>query len=65
MLGRYKRLWGKRPRLKSRYDAVIIGGGLHGLATAYFLGRDGCGAWFTIRRDTTTNLEEAKPEVNQ
>ena len=25
--------------LKSSYDAVIIGGGLHGLATAYFLAR--------------------------
>ncbi|MCJ7542677.1 MAG: FAD-binding oxidoreductase, partial [Desulfobacterales bacterium] len=40
MFGRYKPLWGKRPRLKSSYDAVIIGGGLHGLATAYFLARD-------------------------
>jgi glycine/D-amino acid oxidase-like deaminating enzyme len=40
MLGRYKPLWGKKPRLKSSYDAVIIGGGLHGLATAYFLARD-------------------------
>jgi sarcosine oxidase subunit beta len=33
------RLW-RSPRLKSSYDAVIIGGGLHGLATAYFLARD-------------------------
>jgi sarcosine oxidase subunit beta len=33
-------LWGKRPALKSGYDAVIIGGGLHGLATAYFLAKD-------------------------
>ena len=64
MFGTYKPLWGKKPPLNSAYDAVIIGGGLHGLATAYFLGRDGCGAWFTIRRDTTTNLEVAKPEVN-
>jgi len=40
MLGRYKPLWGKKPQLKSSYDAVIIGGGLHGLATAYFLARD-------------------------
>jgi sarcosine oxidase subunit beta len=40
MFGRYKPLWGERPRLKSSYDAVIIGGGLHGLATAYFLARD-------------------------
>jgi sarcosine oxidase subunit beta len=39
MFGKYKRLWEKRP-LKSRYDVVIIGGGLHGLATAYYLARD-------------------------
>ena len=39
MFGRTKRLWGKSP-LKSSYDAVIIGGGLHGVATAYFLARD-------------------------
>lgn len=34
-----KRMWEKR-KLKNRYDAVIIGGGVHGLATAYFLARD-------------------------
>lgn len=39
MLDKYKRLWSKA-NLKSGYDAVIIGGGLHGLATAYFLARD-------------------------
>ena len=39
MFGKYKRLWGKSPLGKS-YDAVIMGGGLHGLATAYFLARD-------------------------
>ncbi|MEK6193723.1 MAG: FAD-binding oxidoreductase, partial [Deltaproteobacteria bacterium] len=39
MLDRYKPLWGKPPALKQSYDAVIIGGGLHGLATAYFLAR--------------------------
>ncbi|MFH1935775.1 MAG: FAD-dependent oxidoreductase [Pseudomonadota bacterium] len=38
MFGKFKRLWGKAP-LKSNYDAVIIGGGLHGLATAYYLAR--------------------------
>jgi sarcosine oxidase subunit beta len=39
MFFRSKRLW-NRPPLKKNYDAVIIGGGLHGLATAYFLARN-------------------------
>ncbi|HDM09018.1 MAG TPA: FAD-dependent oxidoreductase [Desulfobacteraceae bacterium] len=34
-----KRLW-KKTRLKKSYDAVMIGGGIHGLAAAYFLARD-------------------------
>jgi len=38
MFSRYKRLWKESP-LRSQYDAVIIGGGLHGLATAYFLAK--------------------------
>jgi sarcosine oxidase subunit beta len=33
-------MWHKRP-LKRRYDVVIIGGGVHGLATAYYLTRHG------------------------
>jgi sarcosine oxidase subunit beta len=37
--GKYKRLW-EKTSLKSSYDAVVIGGGLHGLATAYYLARD-------------------------
>ena len=40
MFGKHKSLFGEKPRFKSSYDAVIIGGGLHGLATAYFLARD-------------------------
>jgi sarcosine oxidase subunit beta len=39
MYGRQKHLWGK-PALRSNYDVVIIGGGLHGLATAYFLAKN-------------------------
>jgi sarcosine oxidase subunit beta len=39
VFGKFKRLWGKA-QLKSSYDAVIIGGGLHGLATAYYLARN-------------------------
>lgn len=33
-------MW-KKARLKDRYDVVIIGGGVHGLATAYYLGKLG------------------------
>ncbi len=32
-----KPMWGKRKKLKSSYDVVLIGGGLHSLATAYYL----------------------------
>jgi sarcosine oxidase subunit beta len=34
---RVRRMWRPRGELKSRYDVVIIGGGSHGLATAYYL----------------------------
>lgn len=33
-------MWGKKAPLKSSYDTVIIGGGLHSLATAYFLAKE-------------------------
>jgi sarcosine oxidase, subunit beta len=32
----WPRVW-RRPELRDRYDVVIIGGGVHGLATAYYL----------------------------
>ena len=32
-----KRMWRTRPELKRRYEVVIVGGGSHGLATAYYL----------------------------
>src|SRR5210317_2622680 len=35
-----KPLWGKKPRLNSSYDAVIVGGGGHGLATAYYMAKE-------------------------
>ena len=35
----WPRAW-KSPRPKPRYDAVIIGGGGHGLATAYYLAKE-------------------------
>ena len=37
---RVRRMWRPRSELKGSYDAVIIGGGSHGLATAYYLQRD-------------------------
>ena len=33
-------MW-RAPALRDRYDVVIIGGGVHGLATAYYLGKLG------------------------
>ena len=34
-----KRMWRTRPELKRRYEVVIVGGGSHGLATAYYLAK--------------------------
>jgi sarcosine oxidase subunit beta len=34
-------MWRRRSELKSKYDVVIIGGGAHGLATAYYLRKHG------------------------
>src|SRR5947207_9546400 len=36
-LFRTRRMWRKPGELKDSYDVVIIGGGSHGLATAYYL----------------------------
>src|ERR671916_1933417 len=38
-LFRERRMWRPRGELKKRYDVVIIGGGSHGLATAYYLAK--------------------------
>jgi sarcosine oxidase subunit beta len=40
-LFRVRRMWRPRGELKDSYDVVIIGGGSHGLATAYYLGQQG------------------------
>ncbi len=40
MFSKDKPLWGKKKKLKSSYDVVLIGGGLHNLATAYFLAKN-------------------------
>ncbi|MGA8354132.1 MAG: FAD-dependent oxidoreductase [Solirubrobacteraceae bacterium] len=40
-LFRKRRMWRPRPELKSSYDVVIIGGGSHGLAAAYYLRQQG------------------------
>ncbi len=37
---RKKRMWRREPELKSSYDVVIVGGGSHGLATAYYLQKE-------------------------
>ena len=37
---RVRRMWRPRGELKPRYDVVIIGGGSHGLATAYYLAKN-------------------------
>ncbi|MBW2367374.1 MAG: FAD-dependent oxidoreductase [Deltaproteobacteria bacterium] len=39
MVRNMKRFWEKQ-NIKTAYDMIIIGGGLHGLAAAYFLARD-------------------------
>src|SRR5579883_3569447 len=36
---RWPRLW-RDPEPKSRYEVVIVGGGGHGLATAYYLAKE-------------------------
>ena len=37
---RVRRMWRPRGELKKRYDVVIVGGGSHGLATAYYLAKN-------------------------
>ena len=39
-LFRTRRMWRRRGELRDSYDVVIIGGGSHGLAAAYYLAKD-------------------------
>ncbi|HWC31744.1 MAG TPA: FAD-dependent oxidoreductase [Actinomycetota bacterium] len=36
---RVRRMWRPRGELRKRYDVVVVGGGSHGLATAYYLAK--------------------------
>ncbi len=46
-------------------DYVHMNECMAGIQQEWWFHRDGCGVWFTTYRDTTTNLEVEKPEVDR
>jgi sarcosine oxidase subunit beta len=50
MVFRKNKMWDRHP-LKDSYDVVIIGGGVHGLSTAYYLGKMGITDVAVLDRD--------------
>ena len=50
MVFRKNKMWDRHP-LKDSYDVVIIGGGVHGLSTAYYLGQMGITNVAVLDRD--------------
>ncbi len=48
-LFRFEPMWARTP-LKDSYDVVIIGAGVHGLATAYYLAQEGVGSLAVLEK---------------
>ena len=46
-------------------EAVHMNRCTAGVTQEWWFHRDGCAVWFTIWRDTTTNLESAAPPVGE
>jgi heterotetrameric sarcosine oxidase delta subunit len=46
-------------------DYVHMNKCVAGVQQEWWFHRDGCGSWFTIFRDTTTNLEKQQPEARK
>jgi sarcosine oxidase, subunit delta len=46
-------------------DYVHMNKCVAGVQKEWWFHRDGCGSWFTVHRNTVTNLEVANMEANQ
>lgn len=49
--------WGGGPGPRQWADSVHMNACVAGVQKEWWCHRDGCGMWFTIFRDTTTNVE--------